>query len=141
MGNQWYDWLVPLRYSPCCNHDRGDSLYELGPDVDMLKADAGLVNGRREGTGTGATALNGTGIELNHEPRTHSDKRHKGGESRLELEEEEEEEEDEEEQDHDEDDDSVASSTMANVDGFTGRQPVPAGRSSSSSFAQHHARS
>ncbi|KAG9598525.1 zf-DHHC-domain-containing protein, partial [Aureobasidium melanogenum] len=42
MGNRWYDWFLPLRHSPCCNHDRGDSMYELGPDVERLKVDAGL---------------------------------------------------------------------------------------------------
>lgn len=43
MGKHWYDWFLPLRYSPCCDHDRGDSFYEFGSDVETLKREAGLL--------------------------------------------------------------------------------------------------
>ncbi|KAF1351150.1 DHHC palmitoyltransferase-domain-containing protein [Delphinella strobiligena] len=42
MGERWWDWFLPSRHSPCCRHDRDDSLYELGPDMDKLKMEAGL---------------------------------------------------------------------------------------------------
>jgi palmitoyltransferase len=52
MGNHWFDWFLPLRHSPCCNHDRGDSMYELGPDFERLKVDAGLSSSSsRDGSG------------------------------------------------------------------------------------------
>lgn len=42
MGERWWDWFLPLGHSPCCRHDRDDRLYELGPDMDKLKMEAGL---------------------------------------------------------------------------------------------------
>jgi palmitoyltransferase len=44
MGVHWYDWLIPLRYSPCRDHSRGDSEFELGPVVDRMRIDAGLLS-------------------------------------------------------------------------------------------------
>lgn len=43
MGENWYDWLLPLKYSPCCNHDRGDSQFAMGPVVERLRKDAGIA--------------------------------------------------------------------------------------------------
>lgn len=37
MGNNIVEWLLPISYSPCCNHDRMDSDYELGPLLTELK--------------------------------------------------------------------------------------------------------
>lgn len=46
MGTHWYDWFLPLKFSPCCDHDRGDSFYALGPELEQLKLDAGILTGR-----------------------------------------------------------------------------------------------
>lgn len=43
MGKYWFDWLLPLKNSPCMNHDRGDSHFPVGPVVDRMMRDAGLV--------------------------------------------------------------------------------------------------
>lgn len=43
MGNHWYDWLLPIKYSPICNHDRGESDFPLGPVVDRLREEAGIA--------------------------------------------------------------------------------------------------
>ena len=43
MGEKWWDWILPLRYSPCCNHDRGDSAFALGPVVDRMRERAGIA--------------------------------------------------------------------------------------------------
>ncbi|PHH90786.1 hypothetical protein CDD83_2635 [Cordyceps sp. RAO-2017] len=37
MGNHVVDWLLPLRHSPCCNHESMRSDYELGPLLTKLK--------------------------------------------------------------------------------------------------------
>ncbi|MCJ1389060.1 palmitoyltransferase pfa5 [Xylographa bjoerkii] len=42
MGNNVFDWLVPLRYSPCCDHDSGESAFALGPVVQRMCEEAGL---------------------------------------------------------------------------------------------------
>jgi palmitoyltransferase len=36
MGNKFIDWLLPLRYSPCCNHDSTSSEYPMGPAYTEL---------------------------------------------------------------------------------------------------------
>ena len=43
MGDHWYDWLLPFRYSPCCNHERYEAQFETGPVVQRMKEDAGLA--------------------------------------------------------------------------------------------------
>ena len=43
MGDHWYDWFLPIRYSPCCNHDRGDSQFAMGPVVQRMMAEAGIA--------------------------------------------------------------------------------------------------
>ena len=48
MGENWWDWLLPLRYSPICKRPRDTSEYPFGPDVDRLKRDykLGVPNSR-----------------------------------------------------------------------------------------------
>ncbi|KAL9631145.1 MAG: hypothetical protein Q9164_006045, partial [Protoblastenia rupestris] len=43
MGEHWYDWLLPIKHSPCSNHDRLDSQFEMGPVVDRLKREVGIL--------------------------------------------------------------------------------------------------
>lgn len=43
MGEHWYDWLLPLKYSPCTRHDRDDCDYPLGPLVDQMRKEAGIA--------------------------------------------------------------------------------------------------
>lgn len=43
MGYSVLDWLLPLKRSPCCNHEEGESYYQVGPMVDLLKARYGLI--------------------------------------------------------------------------------------------------
>ncbi|MCJ1433558.1 palmitoyltransferase pfa5 [Xylographa pallens] len=42
MGTNVFDWLIPLRYSPCCDHDSGESAFALGPVVQRMREEAGL---------------------------------------------------------------------------------------------------
>ncbi|KID86015.1 DHHC zinc finger membrane protein, partial [Metarhizium majus ARSEF 297] len=37
MGNEPWEWFLPIRHSPCCNHDSMHSDYRLGPVLDDLK--------------------------------------------------------------------------------------------------------
>ena len=43
MGERWYDWLLPLKYSPCVNHDRMDCQFETGPVVERMRREAGIL--------------------------------------------------------------------------------------------------
>lgn len=36
MGNTIWEWLLPIKHSPCCNHDSMDSDYKLGPAVERM---------------------------------------------------------------------------------------------------------
>lgn len=42
MGENWYDWLLPIKYSPCCNHESNVSHFEMGPVVDRMRENAGM---------------------------------------------------------------------------------------------------
>lgn len=42
MGMTVWEWLAPIKPSPCLKHDDPNSLYKLGPVVDQLKATTGL---------------------------------------------------------------------------------------------------
>lgn len=42
LGFRWWDWLLPLKYSPCCNHESQQSVYALGPAVERMRKEAGL---------------------------------------------------------------------------------------------------
>lgn len=44
MGTYWYDWILPIKHSPCRNHEREDSQFALGPVVDRMRAEAGLIH-------------------------------------------------------------------------------------------------
>lgn len=44
MGKHWYDWILPIKHSPCRNHEREDSQFALGPIVDRMRAEAGLIH-------------------------------------------------------------------------------------------------
>lgn len=46
LGERYLDWILPIRYSPCCSHDSPESDYPLGPDVERLKREYGLDSGR-----------------------------------------------------------------------------------------------
>ena len=41
-GEYWYDWLLPIRYSPCCNHDRQEGEFAMGPVVQRMRREAGI---------------------------------------------------------------------------------------------------
>ncbi|KAI4191178.1 MAG: hypothetical protein LQ348_003547 [Seirophora lacunosa] len=43
MGDRWYEWFLPIKHSPCARHDRPDSEFEMGPVVERMKREAGLV--------------------------------------------------------------------------------------------------
>ncbi|KAI9715071.1 MAG: hypothetical protein M1812_006189 [Candelaria pacifica] len=42
MGYHFWDWFLPLKYSPCCTHSGGESDFPLGPIVDGLRKEAGI---------------------------------------------------------------------------------------------------
>ena len=44
MGDHWYDWLLPIKHSPCCNHDRRDGHFAMGPVVQRMRAEAGITS-------------------------------------------------------------------------------------------------
>ncbi|KAM5440291.1 Palmitoyltransferase pfa5 [Microsporum canis] len=43
MGHNMLDWILPIKHSPCASHDRQDSMYPLGPVVQRMKREAGLL--------------------------------------------------------------------------------------------------
>lgn len=42
MGEKWYDWFLPVKMSPCCDHSSLESMYQLGPAFRELLVDAGI---------------------------------------------------------------------------------------------------
>lgn len=42
LGFRWWDWLLPLKYSPCYNDKSQDSVYTFGPAVERMRKEAGL---------------------------------------------------------------------------------------------------
>ena len=44
MGEHWYDWILPIKRSPCANHDRQDCEFETGPVVERMKREAGIFS-------------------------------------------------------------------------------------------------
>ncbi|KAL1970997.1 hypothetical protein VTN77DRAFT_2831 [Rasamsonia byssochlamydoides] len=44
MGYTVWDWLLPLKPSPCVDHSSPESTYAMGPVVQRLKHEAGLTN-------------------------------------------------------------------------------------------------
>ncbi|KAL9025966.1 MAG: hypothetical protein Q9196_005296, partial [Gyalolechia fulgens] len=43
MGDHWYDWILPIKHSPCARHDVVDCEFETGPVVERMKREAGIV--------------------------------------------------------------------------------------------------
>ena len=42
MGDHWYDWIFPLRYSPCCDHNRQDGQFAMGSVLQRMRKEAGI---------------------------------------------------------------------------------------------------
>ncbi|KAF7862739.1 hypothetical protein EAF04_007612 [Stromatinia cepivora] len=38
MGEHFIDWFLPMKRSPCCNHENTESQFSIGPSVDRLRA-------------------------------------------------------------------------------------------------------
>lgn len=47
MGEHVYDWILPLKHSPCSNHNRSDSQFALGSVVERMRIEAGLATPRQ----------------------------------------------------------------------------------------------
>lgn len=45
MGHHVWDWLLPIRRSPCTIHTSAEAFYKVGSVVDRLRQEAGLVTG------------------------------------------------------------------------------------------------
>ena len=43
MGEHWYDWFFPLKMSPCCDHDREEGQFAMGPVVQRMREEAGIA--------------------------------------------------------------------------------------------------
>ena len=41
-GDYWYDWILPIRYSPCCNHDRQEGEFAMGPVIQRMRREVGI---------------------------------------------------------------------------------------------------
>ncbi|RYO77679.1 hypothetical protein DL766_008909 [Monosporascus sp. MC13-8B] len=55
MGTNFIDWLLPIRKSPCANHENGESFYPMGPVLVDIRARYGLSRNVAEG---------GAGLEM-----------------------------------------------------------------------------
>lgn len=44
MGSNVLDWFLPIKQSPCCQHDDPDSHFPLGPAVEDLKVAVGFIS-------------------------------------------------------------------------------------------------
>jgi len=42
MGHSFLDWVLPIRYSPLCDHSSGESAFPLGPVIQRMRQDAGI---------------------------------------------------------------------------------------------------
>lgn len=42
-GHSLHQWLLPVRHSPCCEHDSSVSFYPLGPQFEEMLDEVGLV--------------------------------------------------------------------------------------------------
>ncbi|ESZ98362.1 hypothetical protein SBOR_1240 [Sclerotinia borealis F-4128] len=38
MGEYFIDWFLPIKRSPCCNHENTESHFSIGPSVDRIRA-------------------------------------------------------------------------------------------------------
>ena len=43
MGYHFWDWVLPIKYSPCCNHGNMESAFKLGPAVQRMRERAGIA--------------------------------------------------------------------------------------------------
>lgn len=59
MGNNIFEWFLPIRNSPCCNHDSMVSDYEFGPLLDEMKQKYGIPD---------TTTPTKGGIEMRNSP-------------------------------------------------------------------------
>jgi palmitoyltransferase len=50
MGTKVLDWFLPIRRSPCCNHEDAESQFQVGPVVDLLKSSVGFIPPREPST-------------------------------------------------------------------------------------------
>ena len=48
MGSHLVDWFLPFKHSPCAKHSSGESMFRLGPQVERLKEEAGLIPQRHQ---------------------------------------------------------------------------------------------
>ena len=55
MGTNFIDWLLPIRKSPCVNHEIGESFYPMGPLLADIRARYGLSRNVADG---------GAGLEM-----------------------------------------------------------------------------
>ncbi|RYP12384.1 hypothetical protein DL765_007372 [Monosporascus sp. GIB2] len=55
MGTNFIDWLLPIRKSPCANHENGESFYPMGPILADIRARYGLSRNVADG---------GAGLEM-----------------------------------------------------------------------------
>ncbi|KAL8667556.1 MAG: hypothetical protein Q9168_007230 [Polycauliona sp. 1 TL-2023] len=44
MGENWYDWFLPIKPSPCAKHERPDCEFETGDVVDRMKVEVGIIS-------------------------------------------------------------------------------------------------
>ena len=44
MGERWYDWLLPFKYSPCCDHSSEECQFEVGAGVARMRKEAGIAS-------------------------------------------------------------------------------------------------
>lgn len=44
MGDHFIDWFLPIKRSPCCNHDNTESHFAIGPTVDHIRASVGFIS-------------------------------------------------------------------------------------------------
>ena len=42
MGEHWYDWFLPIKKSPCCDHSSEECQYEVGSTVERMRREAGI---------------------------------------------------------------------------------------------------
>lgn len=46
MGTNLFDYILPIKRSPCCNHENAESYYNLGPALDRVKAKYNFISAR-----------------------------------------------------------------------------------------------
>ena len=43
MGEHWIDWLLPIKYSPCCDHQKHNGQFAMGSVVQRMRREAGIM--------------------------------------------------------------------------------------------------